>query len=244
MIEIILASIVVFAAYFLKGFSGFGPALLMIPFFTLLYDPGTAITTSTIFDFLAGFILFISVRKQIQWKFVLSIFASLAFGAIFGSFLLGKVPVFWIKKIIGITILIFALVIFFQKNGNGRIIINRKIEILKYPVAVFGGFIGGFVGISGPPIIIYLKMLYAKSFFRTQLIGTFVFGAAWRFILYQLNDIPLNLDYHILGIFLTVMLLATWAGTKLHFKVNEIIFNRIIAVLLIIPVLNLILSNQ
>jgi uncharacterized membrane protein YfcA len=244
MTELIIASLVVFAAYFLKAFTGFGPAMIMIPFFTLLFDPGTAITTTTIFDFLAGLILLISVRKQIQWKFVFSIFASLAFGAIFGSLLLGNVPDYWIKKIIGITIFIFVLILLFQKDGNSVKIKNQKIQSLKYPVGVFGGFLGGFIGISGPPIIIYMKMLYEKSFFRTQLIGIFFFGAGWRFILYRINNISFNLEYHEIGIMLVIMLIASWIGTKLHFKVNEIIFNRIVAVLLIVPALNLVLNSQ
>jgi uncharacterized protein len=243
MTELILASFVVFAAYFLKAFTGFGPAMIMIPFFAILYDPGTAITAATMYDFLAGMILIVSVRKQIKWKFVISIFVSLAFGAIFGSFLLGNVPDYWVKKIIGITIFLFALIILFQKNGNSIKVKNKKIQSLKYPIGAFGGFLGGFIGISGPPIIIYLKMLYEKSFFRTQLIGIFFFGAGWRFMLYRINDIPFNLGYYEVGIFFFVMLCAAWAGTKLHFKVNELIFNRIVAILLIVPSINLILNS-
>jgi len=243
MTELILASLVVFAAYFLKAFTGFGPAMIMIPFFAILYDPGTAITAATLYDFLAGLILLVSVRKQIQWKFVFSIFTSLAFGAIFGSFLLGRVPDLWIKKIIGITIFIFAAIILFQKNGNSVKVKSKKIQSLKYPVGAFGGFLGGFIGISGPPIIIYLKMLYEKSFFRTQLIGIFFFGAGWRFILYRINGIEFNLEYYAIGIFFLVMSCAAWAGTKLHFKINEIVFNRIVAVLLIVPSINLIFNT-
>ena len=242
MTEIILASLVVFAAYFLKAFTGFGPAMIMIPFFALLYDPGTAITTATLYDFLAGLILLITVRKQIQWKFVFSIFASLAFGAIFGSFLLGNVSDYWVKKIIGITIFLFAIIILFQKNGNSVKVKSKKIQSLKYPVGAFGGFLGGFIGISGPPIIIYLKMLYEKSFFRTQLIGIFFFGAGWRFILYRINGIEFNLELSEVGLFFLIMLCAAWAGTKLHFKVNEVIFNRIVAVLLIVPSINLVFN--
>jgi len=243
MTEIILGSLVVFAAYFLKAFTGFGPAMIMIPFLAILFDPGTAIITTTIFDFWAGLILLISVRKKIQWQFVFSIFIPLALGAIFGSFLLGSVSDYWIKKIIGITIFVFAIIILFQKEGISITTRSDKICRLRYPVGAIGGFLGGFIGISGPPIIIFLKMLYDKSFFRTQLIGIFFFGAGWRFILYQIQDIEFNLDYYFLGIFFLIMFVAAWAGTKLHFKVNETMFNRIVAVLLIVPAINLIFNT-
>ena len=243
MTEIIIASLVVFSAYFLKAFTGFGPALIMVPFFTLLFDPGTAITSAAFYDTLAGFILLISVKKQIQWKFVFSIFIALAIGAIFGSVLLGTVPDYWIKKCIGLTILIFALIILFQKNGNSDLKERKNLQRLKYPIGTLGGFLGGFIGITGPPIIIYLKMLYEKSFFRTQLIGIFFFGAGWRFMLYMLNDIEFNLEYYAIGLFFIIMVVASWVGTKLHVKVNEILFNRIVAILLMIPSINLIINS-
>lgn len=243
MTEIILASLVVFAAYFLKSFTGFGPAMIMIPFLAIIFDPSTAIITSTVFDFWAGLILLISVRKKIQWYFVFSIFIPLAFGAIFGSFLLGTVSDYWIKKLIGITILVFAIIILFQKEGNSITQRSEKFCMLRYPIGAFGGFLGGFMGITGPPIIIFLKMLYDKSFFRTQLISIFFFGSAWRFMLYRINGIAFNMDYGFLAIFFIIMLLATWIGTHLHFKVNETIFNRIVAILLVVPAFNLIFNT-
>ncbi len=244
MTEIILASLVVFAAYFLKGFTGFGPALVMIPFLSLIFDPGTAIITASFFDFLAGGILFISVRKQIQWKFILPIFTALAMGAIFGSYLLGSVPDFWLKKVIGLAILIFAVIILFQKNGDiEKPEKSKHQQLAKYPIGFFGGFLGGFIGISGPPIIIYMKLFYDKIFFRTQLIGIFFLGSGWRFILYQANNVPLNISMTSIGIFFLVMLAAAWTGAKMHIKVNEIIFNRVVALLLIVPAMNLVFSN-
>jgi len=54
----------VFLAYFLKGFSGFGPALILIPMLSVTIDPETAITAAAFFDAIAGIILFIHVRKK------------------------------------------------------------------------------------------------------------------------------------------------------------------------------------
>lgn len=241
MTEIILASLVIFAAYFLKGFTGFGPALVIIPFFTLLFDPGTAINTAAIFDFIIGGILLFSVRKDIKWKFVFSLFTALAIGAVFGSLLLGKMPDYWLKKIIGIAIIIFAMIILFHKNGR---LINpkqNKIQLAKYPVGFLGGFLGGFIGISGPPIIIYMKMLFDKTFFRTQLIGLFFWGTGWRFMLYQLNDVSLNISLYYLAVFFVVMLVAAWLGTHFHLKVNETVFNKIVVVLLLVPAIKLLM---
>ena len=85
--EILLTSLIcVFAAYFIKGFSGFGPALLIIPTFTLLYDPYLALSYSGIFDFIAGISLIGTVYKSINWKIVLPITFFLLLGAYLGIF--------------------------------------------------------------------------------------------------------------------------------------------------------------
>ena len=87
-IILILAGLAVFTAYFIKGFSGFGPALVLIPSLTLLFNAETAISASTYFDIIGGIILFISVRKSIDWKFVIPITLLLFIGAYFGANLL------------------------------------------------------------------------------------------------------------------------------------------------------------
>jgi len=236
--DIVYGILVVSTAYFLKGFSGFGPALVMIPLFTLLYEPGTAINITTLFDFLAGFYLIFSVRKEMNWKSVFAVFIGLGTGAFWGAMLLGKLPVELLKTMIGATILIFSLVILLQKDGN-HVHNTKYTRALKYPVSLFSGFLGGLLSISGPPLIIYMKMMYRKDFFRTQLIGIFMLDSGWRLILYQLNGIPVHLGWTHFVIFITVMFLSAWIGSRIHIKVNEVLFNRIVAGLLIVPALNL-----
>jgi len=239
--EIVFGIFVVITAYFVKGFSGFGPALILVPFFTLLYDPSSALLVAAFFDFFAGCYLFFSVRKEIRWSFVLSVFIALAAGTFLGTMLLGQIPVENLKKVIGVVIFVFALVILFQKNGNPA----RKdgyLRYLKYPAGFLSGFLGGLVSMSGPPIVIYMKMMYQKSFFRTQLIALFLLGTSWRSILFIYHGIPLSIPIVSLGLFFVMMFLGLWLGRRSHLNVNEQVFNKIVAVILFIPALNLLLS--
>ena len=109
--EFYFGLLVIVIAYFIKGFSGFGPALVIVPFFSLLYDAPSALVLASVFDFFAGGILIHSVRKEINWHFVLAVFMALAAGTVLGSSLLGSIPVDLLKKIIGAVILIFSLII-------------------------------------------------------------------------------------------------------------------------------------
>ena len=239
--EIVFGIVVIIVAYFVKGFSGFGPALIIVPFFAILYDPPSALVIAALFDFFAGFILVYTVWKEIRWSFVLSIFVALALGVVTGTLLLDYIPVDGLKKLIGAILLIFSFLILFQSNGEG-LKNKQKYHFLKYPSAFTGGFLGGLVSMSGPPIIIYMKMMYEKSFFRTQLIAIFVLGTAWRYLLFVYHEIPMNIPFQSLIVYFFCLLAGLWLGTHLHVRVNEVVFNKIVALILLIPALGLLLS--
>lgn len=239
-----LAFFIVFIAYFVKGFSGFGPALILIPVLTLIYDPATAISVSTLFDLIAGPILFIPVYKQINWKFVAEITAFLFIGAYFGALLLNYFPAGILRNIIACALFLFIIILLLQKEvyrfSDGT---RGLLKLLRMPVSLAGGFSGGLIGISGPIIVIYMKILYQKTFFRSQLIAIFMLGAAWRFLLYRSHNIIPALDWLQILMMTLFMLSGLWFGQRYHARVDEKLFNRIVAVILVIPALNLIFSN-
>ena len=234
-----LGVLVVLTAYFIKGLSGFGPALVMVPFLSLLFDPTTAISVTALMDFLAGGFLLPSVRKTVQWKLVLQIFAALALGAVLGTYLLGMIPLQILKKIIGITILVFTVLILLQRENNLPLNKAAGGSFWRYPVGFLSGLLGGLLGISGPPLIIYMKLRYPKTFFRSQLIGIFFLGTGWRFFLYQINRIGLNLTPVDLGVFIVVMIAGVFAGHRVQIRMSERLFNRIVALLISIPAVRL-----
>jgi len=239
--EILLGMLVILVAYFVKGFSGFGPALIIVPFFTIIYDPQSALIVAAVFDFLAGCILVYQIRHQIRWHFVISVFAALAAGAFFGALLLNTLPVQGLKKLIGIILLIFSVLILTQRNSMLPET-KKKYAWLKYPAGFMSGFLGGLVSMSGPPLIIFMKLMYEKTFFRTQLIAIFVFGTAWRSLLFFYHHIPFNIPLINLIFYFFLLLLGLWLGGKLHIRVNEIVFNKIVAIILLIPAISLLIN--
>jgi uncharacterized membrane protein YfcA len=237
--DIVLSLLIILFAYFLKGFSGFGPALIMIPFLTIIYDPVTAIIITTLLDMLAGVTMTVQVKNEIAWSFVTPIILTMAIGAGFGAYLLGQLPMTTIQTTMAIAIGVFAGFIFFQKN-NGTVTSTKR-AYLKYPIGAVSGFLGGLLGISGPPLVIYMKLMFAKSFFRTQLIIIFLVGSAWRFVLYMMNRLEPNLNYYYLLPFILVMLIGIFLGHKVHVKVSETIFNRLVAAIILVAAIRMLI---
>jgi uncharacterized membrane protein YfcA len=84
--------------------------------------------------------------------------------------------------------------------------------------------------------------MYQKAFFRTQLIAIFVLGTAWRSVLFIYHQIPLNIPVIHLIIYFFLMLFGLWLGGRSHLNVKEITFNRMVALILLIPAFSLLIS--
>jgi uncharacterized membrane protein YfcA len=240
--SLFLSVLFVFIAYFLKGFSGFGPALVLIPTLSLIIDPGSAITAAAFFDMFAGLFLILTVLKQIDWKFVIPVTLLICAGAYPGAFLLTVISTELLKILIGIGLLIFITLLLVSHNGNEN---GSKPEShwLQYPVALFSGFTGGLIGITGPVLIIYLKLKYGKAYFRTQLISVFFFGAIWRFALYNINNISLNIEslqLFFMGLF---MFAGLYYGHRIQVGIRERRFNQVVAAILLLPAINLLVNG-
>lgn len=242
-VPLLFAVLIVFIAYFLKGFSGFGPALVLIPVLSVIFSPGTAISASAFFDIFAGLFLLITVFRQIDWRFVLPVTILLMIGAYPGAYLLKYTPVNTLKILIASGLLLFIALLILTNHSNKTYKRESERHWLQYPIALFSGFTGGLIGITGPVLIVYLKFRHGKDYFRTQLIAVFFFGALWRFILYRNNNIEFDISPLLLifmGIFLIVGL---YYGHRIHLDVDEKRFNRIVAGVLLIPVINLFYSG-
>ncbi len=234
----------VFLAYFVKGFSGFGPALILVPTLSLLYDPQTAISVAALFDCIAGPLLLYSVRNKIDWRFVIIVFAGLSVGAFAGVRLLTWLSTGGLKQLIGMAILLFVVLLFFQNSeSNNAASASRWITIAKYPLSVLAGLSGGLLGITGPPLVIFMKFTYDKEYFRNQLIAIFTLGAFWRLFLYRTYHIHTAIPLTGLIVLILILLAALWLGNYFQSRADEKKFNRTIALILLLPAFNLLLSN-
>jgi uncharacterized membrane protein YfcA len=236
---LVLACAIVFVAYYIKGLSGFGTAMILVPTFAVLYDPATGITITTLFDMIAGGMLLVSVWKRIDWKFVIPVLAVFLPGAYLGVYLMKSFPQDILKDVLGAGLIAYIVLLV----GNDRLrvpaALGKILGRLLCPVAFVAGFGGGLLGISGPLLVGYLKLLHRKTYFRDQVIAILAFGAVWRFGLYRWNAVAMNVEAGSLGIMLICMAAASWVGSRHHYRVPEMAFNRMVAAMLLVPTVKL-----
>lgn len=239
-LHFLLPAALIFAAYFVKGYSGFGPALILIPTLSLVYNPHSAILLVTLFDLIAGVVLLISVWRSIRWKTTFSVLLAFFPGALLGARLMASTPVEPLKKILAIVLLLFIALIWI-KDAPEKQQAKLHTDIWQGLAAFGAGFTGGLTGISGPLLVVYFKLAHPKTFFRNQLIAIFAFGAAWRLFLYHSFHAALHIHLWQLIIFALFMLSALFFGSRFQLKIDEQTFNRSIALILLIPCLTLLI---
>jgi len=228
---ILLAGLIVLMGHFIKGFSGFASALFAIPLLALFLDIKFVVPVFLLFDFIAGVILTIQNRRLIAWRSAFLLFSGLAIGTAVGTYFLVSFGNEELKRVFGIVIILFALKMLIRDNEN----IRKEISKVWAPLSGFvGGCTGGMFGLNGPPLVLYLThRLRDKQIFRATLYGIFFVDACYRLILYSANRL---ITTEVIKFALCVtpfLLIGLFLGSKLHAKINENVFRRVIASILV-----------
>ncbi len=240
---IVVLELTCLIAYFLKGFSGFGPALLFIPVVAYLIDPKLALTSSAFLDLIVGIIMLITFKyAKSDWILIAKICSCMTVGIVIGGYLVSLMSVQLILIVIAVLVFFvgLSLILFKQSIPSG---INIKHPKLLWLGSFVGGIGGGIAGIAGPFIIMMIRPHMDKSSFRRILTAVFVAGGLVRLVVYSSVNMW-SQDVLTISLLTAPAIVAGLAiGYFSHFTVNETWFSRIIGVMLLVISIR-ILVNQ
>jgi uncharacterized membrane protein YfcA len=229
---ILLAGFIVLIGHFIKGFSGFASALFAIPLLALFLDIRFVVPVFLLFDLIGGAIMTIQNRRLIQWRTTLLLLVSLAIGTAIGTYFLVSFGNEALRRVFGLVVILFAAKILIWDNEDVR----KEVGSIWAPVSGFiGGCTGGMFGLNGPPLVLYLThRVKDKQIFRATLYGIFFVDACYRLILYSANKL-ITIEVVKFALCLTpFLLIGLLLGSKLHAKINESLFKKIIASILMV----------
>jgi len=131
------------------------------------------------------------------------------------------------------VVFVFSLRIFFtlEKSGEGE---GKRRYIPGLLCGFAGGSIGGITGQQGPPIALYLEdQIKDKTKLRATLIAVFFINDVFRMIVYLTRGI-LRTEMFIQSLyFLPALIIAIIVGNFFHFRIEDSIFRKLIALILI-----------
>lgn len=232
--EWFLTHAIVFAAFALRGLTGFGSALVMTPLLTLFMDLRQTVILTAVLSILNGFGIAYYVRGEIARRTFALTSVSALVGLVVGTYLLVTQPNVLLKRGVGVMTILFAAGLF--RRDKGSFARTRPWpESAGLIAGLLSGVLGGLFGTSGPPMIVYMSRRgMSVAVFRATLIAFFCVLDVSRMLGYAASGLVTR-QILLTGVLLIpISLLGVYAGTRIHTRLNERFLWMTVAVALLV----------
>ncbi|UYN96761.1 MAG: sulfite exporter TauE/SafE family protein [Enhydrobacter sp.] len=145
----IAASVAVIAGL-VRGFAGFGAAMLMTPVFSALYGPAVGVALCLLLEVAVALPLLPRALRYVDWRRIGLILAAATVGVPAGNFLLTRLdpePMRW-----AISAIVLGAVALLASGWRYR---GKPHVAATLGTGLSSGFLNGLSGMAGPPIAFY-----------------------------------------------------------------------------------------
>ena len=233
-VELMIAAGIVFGAMVVRGFTGFGGALLMVPLLGLVWDIRLAIVVVALIQLVTGAMLVVMSRRSLDRPTLIPVLVWSVIGLAGGSLLLASLPVIWIARILGIVTIGIGLVTLFQRVNVARKP-GRSAGAITSAVGLTAGVLHGLIGTSGPVVVPYLqRVLPNPAQMRSTLLAYFLVLDVLRTGGYlQLGLISMDAIERG-ALLIPVAIVGSVIGSRAQVQVSDEVFRIAVSVLLIV----------
>ena len=223
-----LAAFMTFAAAAIRGLTGFGMAIILVPLLAMVMRPDEAVVLAIFLQLLIGPVGLRAILSEAHKSSAVLIAAAAVATTPLGVWALAHTPPDLARIIIALIAIGAFLMIFAAR---------KAVTIPGKPAAILTGFaagiLTGFAAMPGPPVVpFYLREAFEPRtarasmmlvFFATAMAGTV------SSVLIGLGSIQLA---WLSVLLLAPMLLGNWLGGKAFGKVSATLWRALVAVLL------------
>jgi len=226
--DIYLATIVIFIAGVMRGFSGFGAGMILVPSLSLIYNPMVAVISVVLLEIIPIIQMFPKSIKQCHWKTVLP----LSLGAVviipFASLLLLHADEEMMRYTIAALVMMCVMVLASGWRYSGEASVSATTT-----TGIVSGLIGGATCMGGLPIVLYyLSTNLPVQVIRASIVVFLVVSSLVALISYSSHQlISEEVLTRCLGM-TPIYMLAIWFGGNLFGKVSESFFRKLTMVIL------------
>lgn len=227
-VTFVVAVVLAAAAGLMRGFAGFGSAMVLSPILAIFYGPAQAVLMIAAMEIVVSVQLVPRALADVQWRFLMPLVAAALVGMPLGAWVLATADPELIARAIAGVVLAFVVVlaIGWRYQGPKRLV----------PTLGVGGAAGALLtstSVGGPPVLLY--MLSGQDPARTNRANIILFFA--------LTELVTPLFLHLQGLFAwtTVLqalalcpayLAGAWAGGRLFRASSEMLYRRVALVFL------------
>lgn len=232
-----LALAVIFLTHFQSSITGFGCTVLAMPFVALLIGLDAAVPVLLVQGWLLALLVVIESWRKIAWREFGIIIVLMGIGIAPGVWMFTRLPADTLKLILAVfTVAVGVEGLFRHFRRSAPAVTgpsssrSRRLASLFLPLA---GAIHGAFGTGGPLLVIYAtRAIPDKSLFRVTL--CLVWVVLNTVLVAQkaaVGAMPPRVVI-LTAIAIPVSVLGFWLGNKVHYRVNDVLFRRIVFVVL------------
>jgi uncharacterized membrane protein YfcA len=199
---------VTLVAGLMRGFAGFGSAMLMAPIFAILFGSAEMVVTVVAIELVVSVQLFPQVRSHADWKTLMPMSVAACIAMPFGVWLLASID----KNTI-VTAVSGVIVGFVVLMWSGWKYAGRRSALAAASVGAVSGAMMATTSVGGPPVLLYLLSGNDSPQVNRANIVTYYFLT--QFLLRAVVLFP-------------VMIAGAWAGGRLfHGLASERVYRNV-----------------
>lgn len=221
---------IIFFASVVRGFTGFGLALVAVPLVQFLMPVTDTAVFIAIVNLVFSVLYYRRSRKVISGVPLGSMAIFTGLGVAAGTLILKFVNPAYIQLIWGILILL--IVLFLARGLSFKIRSEKSALTLS---GIFGGILAGSTGITGPPVAIILASMKTPKEKFNAIISVFILFAVTYALVFYLVAGLIRKEPAILALCsVPAMLAGLYTGDRLVEHISQKTFTTIVYIVLII----------
>jgi uncharacterized protein len=227
----VLVLCILMSAYFIRGITGFGSALISVPLLALSQPLQFAVPLVLALDFTASLVLGGTNSKKANWEEIKILLPFGMVGACIGAYALLTLPTTPVLLTLGAFTMFFGF-----RNIFGLQPIGAVPRVFAIPAGLAGGAAGALFCAGSPPYIMYLtRRLLDKGAVRATFSWLIAIDGGFRLGLFLfaglLLDSKLQIAY---GLGLVPMAVGLYIGNKVHLDMTSEGMLKVVGALLVL----------
>ncbi|WP_207483479.1 sulfite exporter TauE/SafE family protein [Arenibaculum pallidiluteum] len=171
--QILSAALIGCVAGLVRGLSGFGAGLVMVPLLLLIAPPAEAVPAATLSVLLGSLPQMPRALREADRRMMLRLGAAAVVAQPFGAWLLLAVPAGVLTRVVGVFVIASSLALACARRWQVRATTPRTLG-----VGAACGLAGGAIGLPGPPVVLYLLACRLPAITARATLMTFFNGLA------------------------------------------------------------------